>query len=389
MHHAVAHADRLCCLDALRGVAIIVMVFVNAGGAPGLDTGHTAWDSHDARLLHLADYACPIFVFCIGAAMAVAFVPRNTIKGSPGSSPAPGRSRTTATKHAVRRVVLMGVIGLFIKNGTVRGFGESFDLSVLRLPSVLGRLAGAYLIVALVLIWVPPGAPQFPCCPSREPSTSSRGRWTASVPEVTDHGWRHLAIFCVTSVYVVLTFFIPVPGCPTGYLGPGGTDCGAQSPWGDHACGALCNHTTGDDCALRHCTAGFMGWFDKTMLGTRHLTAQGSHGSMCTDKYKCIEFDDNGPFGVLPSAFHVFLGFTVCRALVQSATPPEKIRRMLAWGGVLSAAGILLDVFGVIPISKNMWSLSYCLWTSGVATFLLCLLCVDTMPCITTQTNKN
>ena len=62
------------CLDALRGMAIAVMVFVNAGGAPRLHTGHTPWDSNDAPLLHLADYACPGFVFCIGAAMGVALL---------------------------------------------------------------------------------------------------------------------------------------------------------------------------------------------------------------------------------------------------------------------------------------------------------------------------
>ena len=354
--HAVSKAERLRCLDALRGVAITIMVFVNAGGAPQLNTGHTAWDSNDAPLLHLADYACPFFVYCIGAAMAVAFVPQ---KGSTR----PARSRTTATKHAVRRFLLMGCIGLFIKNGTIRAFGQVVDLSVLRLPSVLGRLGGAYLIVAMVLIWVPAGGPKV------------LGGWaSATLPEVAQHGWRHLAILGITLLYLVLTFLVPAPGCPAGYLGPGGTDCGPHSPWARHVRCGHCNHTTTEGCPLLHCTAGFMGHFDKMLLGTRHLANQGRHGSMCAEKYSCIEFDDNGPFGVLPSTFHVFLGFTACRALIESATPLLKVKRLLGYSVLYAAAGLLLDLFGLIPISKNMWSLSFCLWTSGVASALLCLL---------------
>ena len=44
-----------------------------------------------------------------------------------------------------------------------------------------------------------------------------------------------------------------------------------------------------------------MGYFDLAVLGRRHLTSQGRHGSMCADKYHCVNFDDNGPFGVLPT----------------------------------------------------------------------------------------
>ena len=163
----------------------------------------------------------------------------------------------------------MGCIGLFIKNGTIRAFGQCVDFSVLRLPSVLGRLGGAYLVAAMVLIWIPPGGPGH--CTERLSRT---------IPEVSHHGWRHLAIIFITAIYLVLTFLVPVPGCPTGYLGPGGMDCGPQSHWSNLVCGEQCNRTTAEGCPLRHCTAGFMGWFDKSLLGPRHLWGQGHVGSM-------------------------------------------------------------------------------------------------------------
>ena len=58
-------------------------------------------------------WVCWRFVFCIGAAMSRSFT----------SPRAMARGKATATKHAVRRFLLMGLIGLFIKNGDLKAFG--------------------------------------------------------------------------------------------------------------------------------------------------------------------------------------------------------------------------------------------------------------------------
>ena len=60
---------------------------------------------------------------------------------------------------------------------------------------------------------------------------------------------------------------------------------------------------------------------------------------------------DNGLFGVLPSTFHIFLGFTACRALVQQPTPAGKLRRLFGWGVLFAACGLVLDLSTLIPIS--------------------------------------
>ena len=114
----------------------------------------------------------------------------------------------------------------------------------------------------------------------------------AACSEVVDFGWKWVAVLLITALYLVLTFAVPYHAlCPRGYLGPGGTDCGPDSPWGHHASCDGCNATTGEGCPLRECTAGFMGAFDKAVLGARHLTAQGRSGSMCAGEYKCVDFD--------------------------------------------------------------------------------------------------
>ena len=50
------------------------MTLVNKRGETAwLNTEHAQWDSHDAPLLRLADYAEPFFVYCIGVSAAIAF----------------------------------------------------------------------------------------------------------------------------------------------------------------------------------------------------------------------------------------------------------------------------------------------------------------------------
>ena len=54
---------RVGCLDALRGVAITLMILANYGS--GGPFAHSHWDG-----LSLADLAMPLFVFSMGCAMA-------------------------------------------------------------------------------------------------------------------------------------------------------------------------------------------------------------------------------------------------------------------------------------------------------------------------------
>eukprot|EP01052_Picozoa_sp_SAG31_P038169 SAG31_NODE_5049_length_2776_cov_8.966754_2_plen_430_part_00 len=298
------------------------------------------------------------------------------------------RSKVTATKHAARRFLLMAMLGLFIKNGELQAFGgRGFDLATLRLPSVLGRLGAAYFLAALALIWLP-----------SRPERAWEGT-AGRLPEVTDFVAAWCAVGFLTLGYLGLTFLYPVPGCPIGYIGPGGLDCGSYSKnWGSvGACdgtpggcnaSALAAGMLAPGCALSHCTAGFMGYFDMLVLGKQHLTSQGRHGSMCAEKYLCVDFDDNGPFGVLPTTFHVFLGFTAGRALstaMRPRAPRSAVLRLPIWGIVFCSAGLLLDLTGAIPLSKNLWSLSFCLWTSGLAclglTVLFLLIDDERRPC--------
>lgn len=59
-----------------------------------------------------------------------------------------------------------------------------------------------------------------------------------------------LVVLALTATHTVLTFFMPVPDCPTGYLGPGGLHNHSSSP---------------------NCTGGAAGYIDRIVFGANHI----------------------------------------------------------------------------------------------------------------------
>jgi predicted acyltransferase len=113
---APAGGPRLVALDAFRGAAIAAMILVNNPG----DWGHVYWP-----LAHAAwhgwtptDLVFPFFLFMVG--MALPF------------------SRRTAFSEAARRSAVIAGLGLFM------AAYPSFDLSTVRIPGVLVRIAACY-----------------------------------------------------------------------------------------------------------------------------------------------------------------------------------------------------------------------------------------------------
>ena len=111
--------QRVRSVDALRGLAIGGMIFVNSAGAPVWpQLAHRPWNGMTA-----ADVVFPVFVFALGASLAL--------------QEPPGLLRV-----ARRAVVLVG-LGLAI-NALLYG-------SPLRVPGVLQRLAFVYVLAAVVV----------------------------------------------------------------------------------------------------------------------------------------------------------------------------------------------------------------------------------------------
>jgi predicted acyltransferase len=122
----------------LRGLAVAGMVVVNNPGD---------WNAVFPPLLHaywtgltVADLVFPAFIFTMGTAIPFAFARRS----------AAGATPQNIYRHIGGRVVVLIAVGLALN--AVHAWP---DLSPLRLPGVLQRLALAYLVASIVVLHLP------------------------------------------------------------------------------------------------------------------------------------------------------------------------------------------------------------------------------------------
>ena len=126
---------RLLALDVFRGLTVAGMVLVNNPGS---------WRYVYAPLQHAdwhgwtpTDLVFPFFLFVVGTAIPFALGPRAE-RGEP---------RDGLALRAVRRAAVIFALGLLLHALPY------FELSTLRIPGVLQRIAVCYLAAALAVLW--------------------------------------------------------------------------------------------------------------------------------------------------------------------------------------------------------------------------------------------
>lgn len=126
--------QRLLSLDFFRGFAVAAMILVNNPGS---------WAHVYPPLLHAewhgwtpTDLIFPFFLFIVGVSISLAF----------SGMQERGASRQDLYKKIVRRSMIIFTLGLFLS-----GF-PFFDLSSLRIPGVLQRIALCYLAASIIFL---------------------------------------------------------------------------------------------------------------------------------------------------------------------------------------------------------------------------------------------
>ena len=158
---------RLASLDAFRGFTIALMIVVNSPGeaesvfAP---LRHADWNGWT-----FADTVFPSFLFIVGVSLVYSFAKQQE-----------GR----IVLRILRRTIILFALGLF-----VNAF-PTFELSTLRIPGVLQRIALCYFFASLIVL-----------------RAGLRG--------------RILWLIGLLASYWLMMQFIPVPGVGTGVLEPG------------------------------------------------------------------------------------------------------------------------------------------------------------------------
>ncbi len=101
------------------------------------------------------------------------------------------------------------------------------------------------------------------------------------------------------------------------------------------------------------------------------------HGPTCSEVYNCIFYDPEGFVGALHAAFLVWLGLVCGRVFVHHKDVRGRLLRLWTWGAVQCFIAACLCGFskdgGVVPVNKNLWSLSFILLQSGLGNILLSL----------------
>uniref|UniRef100_W5K749 Heparan-alpha-glucosaminide N-acetyltransferase n=1 Tax=Astyanax mexicanus TaxID=7994 RepID=W5K749_ASTMX len=319
---------RLRSLDTFRGLSLVVMVFVNYGGGRYWFFKHESWNG-----LTVADLVFPWFVFIMGTSIAL----------SVSGAVCRGIKRSRLLWKICWRSVQLFIIGVFIINPNYCQGSLSWDS--LRIPGVLQRLAFTYLVVAVLDVLV---------TRARQDS-SLTDIWWYHVHDVLLYWPAWLCVIALETLWLCLTFLLPVPGCPSGYLGPGGIGDFGQYP---------------------NCTGGAAGHIDRWLLGERHIYQTPSSRVVYMTS---VPFDPEGVLGSINSVVMGFLGLQAGKILLHYRDQPRQIMtRFLVWSFLLGVVSAVLTKcskdYGYIPVNKNLWSLSYVTTLSCFAfVFLLVL----------------
>ncbi|KAI2809164.1 hypothetical protein BLOT_000310 [Blomia tropicalis] len=315
--------NRYNSIDTFRGLTILLMIFVNYGAGQYHWLQHAPWDG-----LHLADLVFPFFIFIMGATIAVGF--KNI-------------SRRPVSKDMIKEKLIKICIRsakLFLLGLVINSIGSS-DITTIRIPGVLQRFALSYGIVASVHLL-----------------SIVANKWYLSTnlflqkifPLWMEYSLAIIMIF----IYSYFTFYWEFdPGCPIGYIGPGGLYDNGSHPF---------------------CVGGSAHKIDELIFTSKHCY-KGYFGSILYDPDPRIYnprlwHDPEGLLGTSTSIVLTLIGFQVGHILAYNHEPWARVRKWSLLVIILAISTILNVFVYMIPINKNLWSISFVTATGCLATIL-------------------
>jgi heparan-alpha-glucosaminide N-acetyltransferase len=308
-------SGRLESLDTFRGFSLFLMIFVNYGSGGYKFLQHAPWHG-----ITLADFVFPWFLWIMGFSIPLS---TNSLLSRADSK------KSVLFWKILERSAKMFFIGIMLNSR----FGV--ELGNLRFFGVFQRIALTYFFVAILELIL---------------HRNSVKSYHASNVFV-DLIWSRIhlfVMFLLTATWHFLIFKVQVPGCPVGYIGPGG----------------LHNNST-----HFNCTGGATGYIDQILFGKTHLYNWPTPKKL----YQTSEpFDPEGFLGTFNAIVLTYTGVQAGRALIFHKD--NKPRHLIIW---ISWSFICLFGYAVAnqwaPVNKNLWTFSFTLITSSSSFFLLAL----------------
>lgn len=129
----------------------------------------------------------------------------------------------------------------------------------------------------------------------------------AIIEDLLESYRQWIIIGFLTGLHIAITFFLPVPDCPTGYLGPGGLH---------------------DNSLHYNCTGGAAGFIDRFIFNNSHIYQRPT----CQSLYDCpLPYDPEGLLGALTTILCVYLGVHAGRIVLVFKKTTQRIKRWLLW----------------------------------------------------------
>ncbi|XP_058988137.1 heparan-alpha-glucosaminide N-acetyltransferase-like [Musca domestica] len=313
--------NRMRSLDVFRGMAIVLMIFVNSGGGDYWWIEHAPWNG-----LHLADVVFPSFLWIMGVCIPI----------SVKSQLSRGTTKMQICLRIAWRSIKLFSIGLCLNsiNGP--------NLENLRIMGVLQRFGIAYLICGILHTLL-----------TQRDRIEPQVSWKRALYDIITFKGELLFALLLVIIHLSIVFGLNVPNCPKGYLGPGGKHSNAAYPY---------------------CIGGATGYIDLEILGNSHIYQHPTAKYI----YDSKPFDPEGVFGCLLTIVQVLFGVLTGVIILLHTDWKARITRWLLWSMFLTILTSILSEFskesGIIPINKNLWSLSFVCVTTALAFTLLSLL---------------
>ena len=357
---------RISSLDTFRGMCLVLMIFVNYGGGGYWYLNHSFWNG-----LTFADLPFPWFIWVMGCSMGLTFS---------GALKKPYGEEWNHWQNLLRRSAILYCLGLFLNNG----YNVTTSAHNWRIPGVLQYFGISYLVVGGTILLMRPLTSalllRYQDQETNKSIVTDMGGSDANEPLLggyaggensADTSHTSNALLCWQSMksdillsyryewiiqafifisYIYICLFVPAPGCPVGYNGPGGI---------------------GNDGDYPECTGGIHRYVDQVVFGEPRYYQTPT----CIPMYNCVAYDPEGLLGSMTACTLTYLGVMSGRVLVHYKNHSERLVRWLPVAVVLLLIAGALCGFsqndGLIPINKNMWSASYGLGLGGGGLIML------------------
>ncbi|KAJ8922259.1 hypothetical protein NQ315_004196 [Exocentrus adspersus] len=181
------HPHRIKSIDVFRGLAIILMIFVNYGGGKYWFFQHSVWNG-----ITVADLVFPWFLWVMGLSLTVSFQSKLR-RAVP---------RRQMVFQVIRRSLILVLLGVIINSNK-----NMSTIADLRFPGVLQRIGVAYLVVGILEVIF-----------MKRTEVDS----ISVIHDVVVAWPQWLFVISLIVIHTCVTFLADVPGCGKGYLGPGG-----------------------------------------------------------------------------------------------------------------------------------------------------------------------